>query len=71
MHDDSAPGQKARKVTRYVEQKQINILEWPGNSPDLNLIENCWHKIKKLCLKKINKPWSIKRRAEKKCGARR
>ena len=46
MHD-SAPCHKARKVTRYLEQKQINILEWPGNSPDLNPIENCWHRMKK------------------------
>ena len=29
------------------KQKQMNILEWPGNSADLNPIENCWHKMKK------------------------
>ena len=46
MHD-SAPCHKARKVTSYLEQKQINILEWPGNSPNLNLIKNCWDKMKK------------------------
>ena len=46
MHN-SAPCHKARKVTTYLEQKQINILEWPGNSLDLNPIENCWHKMKK------------------------
>ena len=46
MHD-SAPCYKARRVTKYLERKQINILEWPGNSPDLNSIENCWYKMKK------------------------
>ena len=51
MHD-SAPCHKARKVTRYLKQKQMNILEWPGNSPDLNPIENCWHKMKKTMSKK-------------------
>ena len=45
MHD-SAPCHKAKKITRYLEQKQINALEWPGNSPILNPIENCWHKVK-------------------------
>ena len=44
---DSAPCHKARKVTRYLKQKQINILEWPGNSPDLIFIKNFWHKMKK------------------------
>ena len=43
MHN-SAPCHKARKVTRYLEQKQI---KWPGNSPDLNPIKNCWQKMKK------------------------
>ena len=46
MHD-SALCHKARKITRYLEQKQISVLEWPGNSPNLNLFENCWHKMKK------------------------
>ena len=35
MHD-SASFHKTRKVTRYLDRKQINILEWPRNSSDLN-----------------------------------
>ena len=46
MHD-SAPCHNARKITRYLEQKQINVLEWPGNSLHLNPIEKCGHKMKK------------------------
>ena len=63
MHD-SAPCHKTRKVTRYLEQKQINILEWPGNIPDLNPIENCRHKMKKLCQKRKQQTLEHKRRAE-------
>ena len=49
MHD-SAPCHKARKVTEWLTQRNINVLEWPGNSPDLNPIENCWHIMKnKVC----------------------
>ena len=51
MHD-SVLCHKARKVTRYLEQKQINIIKWPGNSLDSNPIENCWHKMKKTMSKK-------------------
>ena len=40
MHD-SSPCHKAKKVSRFLDQKQINVLEWPGNSLDLNPIENC------------------------------
>jgi len=34
----------------FLEQKRIQRLEWPGNSPDLNRIENLWNFIKKKVL---------------------
>ena len=46
MHE-SAPCHKAKKVTRFLDQQEINVLEWPGNSHDLNPIKNCWQKMKK------------------------
>ena len=46
MHD-SAPCHKAKKVTRFLDRQEINVLQWPENSPDLNPIENCWQKMKK------------------------
>jgi transposase len=28
-------------------QGQFSIMDWPGNSPDLNPVENCWSYMKK------------------------
>ena len=36
----------------YFAEENIEVLEWPPHSPDLNIIENFWaimkHKIRKL-----------------------
>ena len=45
MHD-GAPAHKAKIVTKFLNDHNINILEWPGNSPDLNPIENAWNVMK-------------------------
>ena len=41
MHD-YATCHKANKVPNYLEKNEINVLPWPGNSPDPNPIENLW-----------------------------
>ena len=63
---DSALCHKAIKVTKYLERNQINILEWPGYSPDLNPIKNCWHKMKKtMSEKKTANPRTLKEELKK------
>lgn len=44
MHDGT-PANKA--VTKFLNDQNINILEWPDNSSDLNPIENVWNFLKK------------------------
>lgn len=39
---DNAPVHTARLVRDALEQIDINVIDWPPYSPDLNPIENLW-----------------------------
>lgn len=45
MHD-GAPAHKTKKISQFLKDNNIKVLEWPGNSPDLNPIENAWNNMK-------------------------
>jgi len=46
FQQDLAPCHAAKKVKKVFEENQIKVLEWTGNSPDLNPIGNLWAIIK-------------------------
>ena len=52
FQQDLAPCHTAKKVKKFFEENHIKILDWPGNSPNLNPIENLWSIVKTQLLKK-------------------
>lgn len=45
FQQDHAPCHTAKVVTKWL-QDNYSVLQWPGNSPDLNPIENLWTLVK-------------------------
>ena len=49
---DGAPCHTAKKCKAWFQSHGVKLLEWSGNSPDLNPIENLWARLKRLVAKK-------------------
>ena len=43
---DGAPCHTSRHSMGWLRKEGVQVLPWPGNSPDLNPIENAWNLMK-------------------------
>jgi hypothetical protein len=43
---DGAPCHASKKIKTFLAEQPFQVIDWPGNSPDLNPIENCWNFMK-------------------------
>lgn len=58
MHDNARP-HIARTVSDYLNEINMQIVEWPPRSPDLNPIEHLWDVLKKLIRRHVPAPISL------------
>ncbi|GFV31211.1 putative transposase like protein [Trichonephila clavipes] len=50
---DGAPYHTARFIKAFLAEQNIPLLDWPGNSPDMNSIENIWELMKREVAKDV------------------
>ncbi|GFY08203.1 transposable element Tcb2 transposase [Trichonephila clavipes] len=50
---DGAPCHTARSIQAFLAEQNIPLLDWPDNSPDMNLIENVWALMKREVTKDV------------------
>jgi hypothetical protein len=57
---DGAPAHREYSVQNYLEASGVQVIDWPAQSPDLNLIEACWRFLKSKLKDSYNEEQDLK-----------
>lgn len=60
FQDDNAPAHRARLVRNFLQDQEVNALEQPSLSPDLNPIEHLWDELGRAIRRRRVKPTNLR-----------
>ena len=51
LMQNGAPCHTARSIKEWFSENDVNVLDWVGQSADMNPIENCWSRLGRIISK--------------------